>query len=313
MKNTVDSFVDNRTTITPDKLQAMHNFKYKYDPKYKKNVDYQKWAESVDKPLYDSSLEIIPGLTNLINRTVGKILPKDSYFTVYHGTSPDIKSKIVANGLQTKYTGLEDTLTRNALGNTVTGDMSKGLVFTTSSKWDAARYAASHDPTMGKRIDNTSPISDQIKKLSRQIKSYVTDDGIVTMILPNNMSKYEVLNPEAALLISDKFKTLPINSVPNKYISLQRAPKGLTNMVAAEGFGKDKVFIADIPSKYVKGSKDYQLPVTGDSIPYYETLANRDELARELNDAVKRLDIAKRIATHTAVNEALQYDSASIK
>ena len=267
-----------------------------------------------DKQLYDSSLDVIPGLGSLSIKAIGKVIPKAPHFTVYHGTSPSGKASIQDSGLLTKYTGQEGTLTNKALEDTNANELSKGLAFTTSSKWDAARYAASHDPLTNNRIDSSSSIIDQTKKFGRQVKSYITDDGIVEMTLPNNMYRHEVLNPEASLLLSPSFKNIPADGIPSKYQQLQSVPdfasSSVNSVVAANGFGKDKVFSVDIPSNFIKGSKNYSIPTSKDSLAYGEFLSDKEELARKLNDVTKNLDISKRIATHSAINNSLKNSSA---
>lgn len=266
---------------------------------------------SKDAPLYDSSLEVLPGMVGVTRRAIASTLPKNPYFTVYHGTSPANKKSIIENGIKTEFTGKEGTLTNKALNGTEANDLSKGLAFTTTSKWDAARYAASHDTKTGARIDSSSPAWDQIKKLGRQINSYVTDKGIVTMTLPNSAYRTEVLNPEAATLLSNISTKEIANKIPDKYKTLQDLPLGLSSTfspyVAAAGFGKDKVFKMDIPSKYIKGAKDYVTPTSKEFIPYQETLIAKDALANKLYAADKNLDIVKKAAAHNLVNDSLRY------
>jgi hypothetical protein len=296
---------DNDTTIPSDNTEAIARFRYDNDSEYRKRVNYLIWANKVDKPLQDSSLDMLTPL-GAVTRGLGRIIPKENLLTtVYHGTSPASKQQILDNGISASFTGQDGTLTDKALSGTTAGDASKGLVFTTESKWDAARYAASHDPKTGDRVDNTSPIYDQFLKLGRQIKSYVANDGIIKMNLPGHMTTNEVLNPEfRSLLELNKAGA----SVPEKYQYIQNMPGLISNNVATTygniGFGSDRVFANNIPTKYIVGSKDYNPYSTGlgtidaNTIDYLTQKYGSLDLAQRVINNEKAIGIVKRGVYH---------------
>ena len=114
-------------------------------------------------------------------------------------------------------------------------DVSGNRNYTTTSKFQAASYAAQHDN--GQRL---SP--DQIKG-SKTLKSLATNDGIVQMDIPKSFDqKHRVINPEYATIMS-KAKDGIIPTIKA--------------MRAGGAFKNDRVYNKDIPTEFIKGSKNY--------------------------------------------------------
>lgn len=173
----------------------------------------------------------------------------DGRQTIYHGTSPENKKEILQNGLQGQYTGQVGSATGNVLNGTIQGEDSKNKVFTTSSKWGAAKYAASHTKD-GNRIIGASPIKDQLVVFPRAVKAYVTNDGIIKARLDKDFQKHEILNPELKSFVDPNYGNLRPET--------QMAPQGIKNFMATKMFGNDKVYNKDIPSYMINGGRNYK-------------------------------------------------------
>ena len=114
-------------------------------------------------------------------------------------------------------------------------DVSGNRNYTTTSKFQAASYTAQHDN--GQRL---SP--DQIKG-SKTLKSLATNDGIVQMDIPKSFDKkHRVINPEYATIMG-KAKDGIIPTIKA--------------MRAGGAFKNDRVYNKDIPTEFIKGSKNY--------------------------------------------------------
>lgn len=176
----------------------------------------------------------------------------DGKTTVYHGTSPENKINIQQNGLNGKYTGDKNSATEILRSvNPDAYNASKDKVFTTNSRWMAAKYAASHHN--GERITGLSDTSDILKTFPRTIHSYVTGKGIVKMRLPKEfVSKSEVLNPELKSLLD---KNLHSSTIQNNSDMVRNY---IVPNIGLKSFGNDRVFKNDIDTKYISGSNNYE-------------------------------------------------------
>ena len=239
---------DNSTTRPMDNSQIVYNYRIQNDPKYAGYVNSKIRLENEDLPLREASFDVLP----VVVSKAAKLLPSSNRISVYHGTSPVAKDQILETGLAARYSGEPGTLTAKALEGTEAAEASKNAVYTTTSKWDAARYAASHTAN-GSRVDNTASIPEQLAKLGRQVKAYVTSDGIVEASLPMAYKASEIWNPEFRAIVNSG----TADALPSKYVGLANNSESARLTYGNVAFGNDRVFRADIPTKYIVGSKDY--------------------------------------------------------
>lgn len=239
--------IDNTATRSMSAEQMIHNYRMHNVPEYAKYIASKTQLEDEDKPLQEASFDVLP----LAVSKMSKFIPSGNRITVYHGTSPATKERILETGLAARYSGEPGTLTAKALEGTEAGELSKGAVYTTTSKWDAARYAASHAEN-GTRVDNTASVPEQLRKLGRQIKAYVTSDGIVEAALPMTYKSSEIWNPEFRAIVQ-----AGVDELPSKYAGLADRSEAIRTIYGNVAFGNDRVFRSDIPTRYLVGSKDY--------------------------------------------------------
>ena len=169
-----------------------------------------------------------------IKKIILEGLNNSNSIRVYHGTSPEYKEDILQNGMKISRAGKGNDSSIKKLDKDIQ-DVSGNRNYTTTSKFQAASYAAQHDN--GQRL---SP--DQIKG-SKTLKSLATNDGIVQMDIPKSFDqKHRVINPEYATIMS-KAKDGIIPTIKA--------------MRAGGAFKNDRVYNKDIPTEFIKGSKNY--------------------------------------------------------
>ena len=159
----------------------------------------------------------------------GLFSPKDT-IRVYHGTSPEYKEEILKNGMNISKAGTGNTSISKLDKNIQ--DVSGNKNYTTTSRFQAASYAAQHKN--GKRL-----APDQISGLDT-LKNYITGKGIVTMDIPKGFdAKHKTINPEYA----ENMK-----QAKSGFIGTLKALK------AKNAFKDDRVYNKDIPTSFIKGS-----------------------------------------------------------
>ena len=169
-----------------------------------------------------------------IKKIILEALQGQNSIRVYHGTSPEYKEDILQNGMKISRAGKGNDSSIKKLDKDIQ-DVSGNRNYTTTSKFQAASYAAQHNN--GQRL---SP--DQIKG-SKTLKSLATNDGIVQMDIPKSFDqKHRVINPEYATIMS-KAKDGIIPTIKA--------------MRAGGAFKNDRVYNKDIPTEFIKGSKNY--------------------------------------------------------
>ena len=180
----------------------------------------------------------------------------DGKTTVYHGTSPENKKRIQAEGLLKHHTGAENSAT-NILKSVDQDTYNKSLdkTYTTNSRWAAAQYAGSH--LNGERVTGLSDPIDILKTIPNTFKSYITGNGIVKMRIPKEfVNKNEVLNPELKSKLDPNLQPIGVQFAPN-FIRNYIIPR-----VGVNAFGSDRVFKDNIPTNFISGSKDYNTNAT---------------------------------------------------
>ena len=181
---------------------------------------------------------------------------------VYHGTSPGYKEDILQNGMKISRAGKGNDSSIKKLDKD-SQNISGNRNYTTTSKFQAASYAAQHDN--GQRL---SP--DQIKG-SKTLKSLATNDGIVQMDIPKSFDqKHRVINPEYATIMS-KAKDGIIPTIKA--------------MRAGGAFKNDRVYNKDIPTEFIKGPKNYNPNSEAYKTPTNQTNPLRDSSVR--NSAIR--------------------------
>ena len=169
-----------------------------------------------------------------IKKIILEGLNNSNSIRVYHGTSPEYKEDILQNGMRISRAGKGNDSSIKKLDKDIQ-DVSGNRNYTTTSKFQAASYAAQHDN--GQRLN-----PDQIKG-SKTLKSLATNDGIVQMDIPKSFDqKHRVINPEYANIMS-KAKDGIIPTIKA--------------MRAGGAFKNDRVYNKDIPTEFIKGSKNY--------------------------------------------------------
>jgi hypothetical protein len=193
-----------------------------------------------------------------IKKIILEGLNNSNSIRVYHGTSPEYKEDILQNGMRISRAGKGNDSSIKKLDKDIQ-DVSGNRNYTTTSKFQAASYAAQHDN--GLRL---SP--DQIKG-SKTLKSLATNDGIVQIDIPKNFDqKHRVINPEYATIMS-KAKDGIIPTIKA--------------MRAGGAFKNDRVYNKDIPTEFIKGSKNYNPNSEAYKIPTNQTNPLRDSSVRD--------------------------------
>ena len=197
-----------------------------------------------------------------IKKIILESLQGQGSIRVYHGTSPEYKEDILQNGMKISRAGKGNDSSIKKLDKDIQ-NVSGNRNYTTTSKFQAASYAAQHDN--GQRL---SP--DQIKG-SKTLKSLATNDGIVQIDIPKSFDqKHRVINPEYATIIS-KAKDGIIPTIKA--------------MRAGGDFKNDRVYNKDIPTEFIKGSKNYNPNSEAYKTPTNQTNPLRDSSVR--NSAVR--------------------------
>ena len=192
-----------------------------------------------------------------IKKIILESLQGQGSIRVYHGTSPEYKEDILQNGMKISRAGKGNDSSIKKLDKDIQ-DVSGNRNYTTTSKFQAASYAAQHDN--GQRL---SP--DQIKG-SKTLKSLATNDGIVQMDIPKSFDqKHRVINPEYATIMS-KAKDGIIPTIKA--------------MRAGGAFKNDRVYNKDIPTEFIKGSKNYNPNSEAYKTPTNQTNPLRDLAVR---------------------------------
>ena len=197
-----------------------------------------------------------------IKKIILEALQGQGSIRVYHGTSPEYKEDILQNGMRISRAGKGNDSSIKKLDKDIQ-DVSGNRNYTTTSKFQAASYAAQHDK--GQRL---SP--DQIKG-SKTLKSLATNDGIVQIDIPKSFDqKHRVINPEYATIMS-KAKDGIIPTIKA--------------MRAGGAFKNDRVYNKDIPTEFIKGSKNYNPNSEAYKTPTNQTNPLRDSSVR--NSAIR--------------------------
>ena len=192
-----------------------------------------------------------------IKKIILESLQGQGSIRVYHGTSPEYKEDILQNGMKISRAGKGNDSSIKKLDKDIQ-NVSGNRNYTTTSKFQAASYAAQHDN--GQRL---SP--DQIKG-SKTLKSLATNDGIVQMDIPKSFDqKHRVINPEYATIM---------NKAKDGIIPTIKA------MRAGGAFKNDRVYNRDIQTEFIKGSKNYNPNSEAYKNPTNQTNPLRDSAVR---------------------------------